>query len=527
MAKQDDEHIGGREYGAIRWAFKGNEDAARKLVGLGRTLLGNLKNRMRLGEIKTLMDMVRLDDGSTIRFGSNRIGLADMDSVEIYVPPGGGRNRCIGYIVQGFTENFFYSVQFDLTTPSGKRLPYTFDPSYGSTLAADQSPPGVDVNAPYVDNGAKYLDYYKAGVLTDYQEVLVSFNYYGSTYDNRGPNVYSVAPVGDGASSPLFVGDGALTYVWDTSLITNVYPENSYNSITYDIPAHEYSDTNPDTAWNLLGISFTDWANHMANYINENFWGPLIIPRMNAIATATYEAALATQDTTFGYDYRWLFADGSGGTFQRRRDSKGFVTNMGFEMVRNDPDFAAIGGSGVVFHDTGQSYGEGALFMMPYSAERRNLKLSQAVKDYQIALNDSNVFEYITGDVTTEVGGLAPGIPASTFYAWSYADNAPGPNIVQTANSFWTPADTFAIPIEVEFGIHKIKVKRQSTNAQIKKLRIYLLLEGAQSGLMHREIPQDKIVLGTADTEWSKEIHIKIGEFNRVDEVISIVDIAP
>jgi hypothetical protein len=523
--------IGGRETGAaaIRPVGTTTLEDALAYANVGRKILGDFKQRLQQGGLKDGRFEQTLQDGTIITVITNMIGLAPID--QIYVDTGQRKrkqsfSRCIGYIVQGFTDSPYYSVLFDLTTPSGARLPYSNDfASYGSTLPADMSPPGVDVSAPFVDNGAKYLNYYKSGDLTDYQEVLLNFNYYYSVFDNRGPNVYSVAPVGDGLSSPLFVGDGALTYVWDTSLVINVNPENSYNSITYDIPAYEYSDTNPDTEWNMLGISFEDWADHMSNYINENFWGPLIIPRINDIASEAYDIKVASQDTTVGYDYRWLFADSAGGTFQRRRDSKGFVTNMGFEMVRNDADFVAIGGSGIVFHELGQSYGEGALFMMPYSAERRNLKLAQSVREYQEAISDFNVTETITGSVNAAVGTLAPGVPASTFHEWSYADDEAGPNIVETDYNTWTPASTFAIPIKVEAGIHKIKVKRQSTAAQIKKLKIFLLVDGDNGGaLIERTIQQADIVLGSTETEWSKEIHIQIGEFsgNQIDSLVSL-----
>lgn len=528
MARIDDTEIGGKEYGAVRLRALGNTtlEDAQAYESIGRQLLGDFKRELYLGGVKVGQRERKLPDGTLIRVMSNMAGLSHID--EIYVEKGrvgGGKKRCIGYIVQGFTDSIYYSVQFDLTTPSGERLPYTSDASYGAVRPQDISPPGVDASNPFVDSGAKYLDYYKSGVQTDFQEVVVSFNYYYSEYSNLGANVYSVAPIGDGQTGPYFVGDGHLTYVWDTSLVINVTPENWYNSTTFDIPAYEYSDTNPDTAWNLLGISFNDWMDHGANYINTTYWESIIIPRINAIAAEAYSLSVAAQDTSVGYDYKWLYSDGAGGTFQRRRDSRGFVTNMGFEMVHGDPDFSGIGGSGVVFHELGRSHGEGALFMMPATAERRNLKLAQPVKDYQTALNDTQVTETITGSINAVVGGLTPGLPLSGPGAWSYVDNAPGPNIIQTAHSKWVPADTFAIPVKVEEGIHKVKVKRQSVNVDLKKLKIYLLLVGDQSGLAVYEIPGDKIVLADTETEWSKELHILVGEYNQLPDIVTLAEI--
>ena len=89
MARIDDVEIGGKEYGPVRFRLSGDREASRQLIGLGREVLGNLKQRMQLGELTQLSTRpLRLDTGAIIqahsRFGED--GMPDMDEVWIFSP---------------------------------------------------------------------------------------------------------------------------------------------------------------------------------------------------------------------------------------------------------------------------------------------------------------------------------------------------------------------------------------------------------------------------------------------------------
>jgi hypothetical protein len=102
VAKFDDQDIGGKEYESIYWQFDGDREKAIRLTGLGRKLLGDMKNRMRLGELPYYAQRVHLEDGTVFAMSSNLHGLSPIDRVHIYVPPvaGGGKDILLGFIVR-------------------------------------------------------------------------------------------------------------------------------------------------------------------------------------------------------------------------------------------------------------------------------------------------------------------------------------------------------------------------------------------------------------------------------------------
>lgn len=98
------EELGGRETGAVRFRFSGDEAAARTYIGFGRKLLGALKQYMFFNDIGYLYGDYTLPDKTHIRVMSNRIGLADQDEIWIAVTKGqkkkGGRDICLGFIAR-------------------------------------------------------------------------------------------------------------------------------------------------------------------------------------------------------------------------------------------------------------------------------------------------------------------------------------------------------------------------------------------------------------------------------------------
>ena len=73
-----------REEGPIRKDLSGDTDAAAPYIGAARTLLGQIKNQMRLGGLQQLARSVVLPDGTTIR-AESRMG---QDTVRIVGPSG-------------------------------------------------------------------------------------------------------------------------------------------------------------------------------------------------------------------------------------------------------------------------------------------------------------------------------------------------------------------------------------------------------------------------------------------------------
>lgn len=88
MAKLDGKHIGGKEYGdnaGVRVRLYGNEKTAKGLVNIGKLVLGDLKRRMILGDIKFGQDRKKLRDGSVIKAVSilGEDGMPDNDEILI------------------------------------------------------------------------------------------------------------------------------------------------------------------------------------------------------------------------------------------------------------------------------------------------------------------------------------------------------------------------------------------------------------------------------------------------------------
>lgn len=82
--KFGDEELTGKELGPVRFSF--NNDAAKQHIGLARRYLGDMKQRMQLGNLGQLYDEKTLKDGSIIKMWSNKNGLADVDLIDIVSP---------------------------------------------------------------------------------------------------------------------------------------------------------------------------------------------------------------------------------------------------------------------------------------------------------------------------------------------------------------------------------------------------------------------------------------------------------
>jgi len=80
---KDGVEIGGKTVTPATIRLYGDETLAQKYIGVGRQILGTLKQQMDLGGLKAQYADVKLEDGTKIRAKSNMWGLADIDEIWI------------------------------------------------------------------------------------------------------------------------------------------------------------------------------------------------------------------------------------------------------------------------------------------------------------------------------------------------------------------------------------------------------------------------------------------------------------
>ena len=144
----NDTDIGGKEVGPAKFDFKGDKEKARDLSGIGRKLLGELKQSMTFNNLLQHQAQVKLKDGTIIRAHSikGQDGMADIDKIFIEAPQGGEEKKamlmdiCTGFIVQmkrtsNLDDELFWRV-------------YGLEPVDGSE---DSEPtPGVSSTTPWI-----------------------------------------------------------------------------------------------------------------------------------------------------------------------------------------------------------------------------------------------------------------------------------------------------------------------------------------------------------------------------------------
>jgi hypothetical protein len=151
MARHEGKQIGGRSHDPVQWDFKGDITEARKHMGIGRQLLGDLKHFVQLSEIQTHTWRRTLRNGVVVvamTIMPSVPGMADIDKISIYAPPSSGDIVVYGFIVHDFTGGLV------AVSPSGKEV--------GETALDD----GETINwnnytlqnfAGYPDGGARYI----------------------------------------------------------------------------------------------------------------------------------------------------------------------------------------------------------------------------------------------------------------------------------------------------------------------------------------------------------------------------------
>jgi len=508
--KHDDVNIGGIETGPVRFRFSGDEEAAKGLVGDARILLGDFKKYIQNHGMpdKLYQHEFENPNGSRILIktilGSD--GYEDRDEALIVVPfvpivKQGGR-RCIGYIVQGIAseglaENKYYQFyDFSIETPTGKRLGY--DADSGSIFFTNL------FNAPtphFPDNDAKYFP----RNISDFQEVITSVVEYKNTYTAFGAYQYTLngfeilPPLNSDFEWIDSNTDPNLTYTArDGTVITEDHiPVYAAQPISSSVGGH--------TPWEGTGLTQNQWETQVGNY-NQYIQATVAVRACNEALIANYNYDLThLYADTIVTDYRYVQShatDSNGTTFDkgyRRKDDCGFIINTGLRIDK-----------GFELTSRAETHGDGTLFMVP-SSTSKIFRYSTAI------FNENNTSSLQTRYLSAGIGAGFP-IDPSAGYAVVDPRNY---NIIDNYEEDHITSAKFGVPIKVESGTHRVKIRRDIQDSFLKtKISVWLLFENEG----FRRIDFDDQSFASDKFELGKIFEIRVGEIiNNIDDFSSLV----
>jgi hypothetical protein len=559
--------IGGRETGAaaIRPVGTTSLEDALAYANIGRKILGDFKQRLQQGGLKDGRFEQALKDGTVITVVTNMIGLAPID--QIYVDTGGRKqlpktNRCLGYIVQCIadaaraTEPIYSAYYIRTELPTGEVL--NSKSVQGLLINPAQVPTSL---SDFPDNGAKYLDFLAWDgadftLPSDFQLVSPVINLNSITYEGLGPLVYTAGASSGGLPSislPMQPGWVQVTSYASDSGTCGIDgagdPVTWFNEVTpcscpvrvlvnyqhkadevltsgthtATVPFYEGSYTHSATWPSFPDTCVRDYTNP---YTTGGFQGMILddwVSRTGAVWTAAFNAAASlSYDYEMGFhtdnvDYTYQIDFGLYGTLSnklgmilRRNDDKGFITYSGFDYANGQ----------VSLYKRDSSYGQTALFMVPFNDTPR-IRYDDAIQSVITA-------QEFHQDTNFKLGGSGYVTDGSPDYNCQ-AELMGTPTTSMTYNliEHWDItngcADSFAVPIKVEHGVHTVGVAGNHGD-----VRVWLLVE-LKDGSMG--IVKINHVL-TSHNDWrfgtdtpDMEIKIKVGEFEDIGEVATFADL--
>jgi hypothetical protein len=530
VAQFNDEEIGGKAYEPFGVTLHGDKTRAKGLIGYGQALLGNLKHRMQLGGLEQGRERKVLPDGSVIQFSSIKGPLADLDKIDIFVPQvssdkSGRRYRCIGYVVQGFTDDSQTYVDFYVELPSGKTLGY--HGQHGIGVLQDVDLIEVPSGDKFPDKGVKLVDREEVDAErgVEYQEILFQYIRFANNYIGYGP----ITAHADYGSSELPPISSYYEYVFGAC-------ESTVSYILYDEIGGEVFDygvitgtplpsitTNPLTSpatgvpWDGTGLSGSDWAQAVNAYSRGVLYPSTIIPEV-AHASATMYAHLL-EDLYF--DQEWLEytimvnSDNSPLHGYRRKDGHGFIAAMGFEFRQ----------SGYYFYDRDMAHGEGVLFMLPASEDKKLFALAPSLLEEQSALDNERIAHLQdVGYIGESLGGWDCGLD-DNWGSWNIGNTVKDSrnNVDSIYSEVHETTDQFAIPCKVEQGVHKVWLSRSSNTVDVKKILVHLFIED----IGRITLTLNDISIAEGKSQWDKVIYINVTDFDDLDryrELVRLVD---
>ena len=464
---EDDVEIGGKEVGAVQFTFDGDVKQCQALVGIARNLLGNLKRRLQLGGLMQGQDQKELKGGGLIVVNSVR-GLADIDKAYIRVvvrdkliPE--GSIKCLGYIVQAFVDTTYFPFVVEL--PSKKII--RNDNVYIELLATKEEYIG------YPENGCLYfpaIDFENAE--TDLQQVIIAEDRVKRITTGLGANT---AHVHSFVEDPAAIAAGS-----------------------YDQPAYPYLYS--PIRWGDP-IGGTTWFNRPSGVTFSQFYNTYVAPQdvinLNNAFSMSYEDGLGdgkAKDYDYGeyLEIRSYPFNYSINPIYKHKEDLGFITGSG----------VLFDGDKIEFTAANIEYGQGAVFMMPDSGDKKKYHYSIDVKNMPTPSSSTQMKQY--GDLLYAPAGINP---ASEFSP----DNQVGWTMNPDAEieSSRTPLfNEFGIPVNVEQGIHTI-----TGNGGSGYYHVHLLISN-NDNLEIRILKVNDITDGAT-------IKIQVGDINNVNEIVS------
>lgn len=452
--KFGDEEQTGKELGSVRFSF--NNDYAKNHIGLSRRYLGDMKQRMQLGNLGQLYDEKTLKDGSIIKMWSNKNGLADIDMIDIVSPVNeslkSDKEIVIGYIIRCVSHDISsFSIKVDL--PNGEK----FDLS----LIADTKPfavttdLGLDALATktgFSDNGCKLVDVREWNEL-DEKELT---NKYQAVCPTFIDNISEA------------IGQGPITMTADSFTGTNL-PGPYVDVCTVDyVGSANYPPTIGGTMTSTLVSSMIGKNTTGGDPINtwNDYRSDAITAMNNWISDTVYPTWISYYEDTYNFDGSVYFNDADTYTIAnpdyridslwRRKDGAGFLINGGVNL-----ETLEIG-------DKGGNNGDMCFFMIGKKALSKDFIINQSIQN---DINSKDTLD-IVNETWFQFNGASPNGPTEgpgmhncLEHIGALADGVMYPpggdqSIVEITNtSDFMITDKFGVDINVPFGQHKCHIE--------------------------------------------------------------------
>ena len=574
-----DKELGSQEMNPVTFKLYGDPGIASKYMDKGRFILGNLKLRMQLNNIKWGRQEVKENDGTIIQVLTNRNGLADIDEISIDVTALSKSKelKILGYIVQGFCEknssNSSASVEFSATTPSGIVFGYAdvHNHSYGSKASFSDK----DEAQGFPDYGAKYIDFVGnfPPRVNMYQEVF-AFIYKTKTDFTfahkhfEGENTYADPDPGapslganyeyissyfheEGVCGPPPFGPGtepAYSQTVNPCKITTQYRSFHINA---DRSGYTYDYVSVGTSYPQLPKYTGPWEDKMflhmwctkitqgwgeANYGKDLTFGD--IPELEVFAkwaqlhlhnsAVTRPASVAAAPSSTASLMEVLPNLKMYDSTHVEYYTAAFTSYENFNITRqaNGSGFMidsglSIGNGFTITPKYGGS-GAGAIFMIKQEGSARNLRFSDIITSF---MEDRPIIPPAIVDQNTDASGgsnvLLEDYPCENT---SYGSGATDGYVEVSSHVENSVEDSsnFGIPCECEDGVHTVLVRKVS-GADSLSLKVYILVEGA--GFVVTDIPN---LSGFSDNgTWLSQIKINIKNVDDIKKVPKLISVQP
>lgn len=578
MARHDDENIGGKEYDPVYWQFDGDKDAAKRLTGLGRKLLGEMKNRMRLGELLWLSNTVKLDDGTVFHMSSNQHGLVPVDKVQVFVPPSGGkRHRVLGYIVRAYnnlssgawTAQVYLRAEFPEKNDAGAAKMLGWKAWQEPGDYATRIDYGYEDEMPdfdgYPDRGAKWLrndnfmddegfppeewqDFYPEEWQTVYAHTALDkfeiatvgplkvsyggqISAYQYTAETNGLATYTSLPpiaagyfyvAGSVDTGWIHVASSPYTVPPD---IHDVYVDTTAPVIGYGGAPEGEDPYGPEEG---SGLTFVQWQTQVELYNTFTYWVQPAIAALNGMYEYFYSVEYPEFYDTFTPYNLYAYTDLHGRPVANFLDDSPL-----FNVTKREDNIGILTGAGTKISSEGltlydpfdnDTYGYNALIVSEgtwkfrYSDHIQNTLTFSATATSEHSVGGSPDVRHAIASGPANIGLW--GAPGVEYFE---QEN----NVTRTRERRLEASDEFYIPCRCPEGTHRVYAQELTyalPSDSDRKIEVMLF---TTEGVHKREFPN----LTATENAWSeglsfwvndydKYLEIQVGEYSNIDDVI-------